>query len=655
MLKNRVLTLGLILILILSVTLTAIGSDLTKNDSNKIEENFEESLNIEYEKKYIVKEYKFSFPDIESYQDHIIVRLAEADLNKMDNGKPIIPINLTKFDLPFGSKIIAVNFEHSSPWFFNISQPMAFCSMHGIDSNKTMPKDTMDAQIYESGEPYPSNWISYHTGGGLLFGEHKTFFVLRIYPVRYIPTENQLEFIEEIKINITYEEPQESILGDTKIYDLLILAPQIFIKNLEPLVTHKERQGLKTKLLGLELLYEEMFWDGRDKAEKIKYFIKQSIEKWGIEHVLLVGAIKGQSFTWQLPVRYSKVVPTEEQEYAEESFISDLYFADIYDSEGKFSSWDSNNDDIFSVWNESFKEEMDIYPDVYLGRLACRTKTEVNVMVDKIINYEKEKYSDSNWFKNLILVAGDSYVDPAQLNEGELISEAAIDLMPGFNPVRVYSSIDDINGKTVNDALNQGAGFAYFCGHGSDVSWNTHFPPADNSNWCTGYTVLNMMFLKNKEKLPVTIVGGCHNGKYDISLMKSIKTGLEKKGLRYFLPSSRFWYDGWATNCWAWWLTSKYNGGSIATIANTGLGTHGEDDSDNNGIADYLEVLDGWLELRILELYGINNKDILGENHGQTMVEYLHSFLGDNEKMDVKMVQQWQLFGDPSLKIGGYD
>ena len=43
------------------------------------------------------------------------------------------------------------------------------------------------------------------------------------------------------------------------------------------------------------------------------------------------------------------VVPTEEQEYPEQRFLSDLYFADIFDSEGVFSSWDSNNDDNFAV------------------------------------------------------------------------------------------------------------------------------------------------------------------------------------------------------------------------------------------------------------------------------------------------------------------
>ncbi|MBN2603084.1 MAG: hypothetical protein JXA91_03010, partial [Candidatus Thermoplasmatota archaeon] len=63
----------------------------------------------------------------------------------------------------------------------------------------------------------------------------------------------------------------------------------------------------------------------------------------------------------------------------------------------------------------------------------------------------------------------------------------------------------------------------------------------------------------------------------------------------------------------------------------------------------------GWLELRFLELYGKENKDVLGENHCQTITEYLNRFIGNEAKMDVKMVQQWELFGDPSLKIGGYE
>jgi hypothetical protein len=304
---------------------------------------------------------------------------------------------------------------------------------------------------------------------------------------------------------------------------------------------------------------------------------------------------------------------------------------------------------------------MDVYPDVYLGRLPCRNTLEVKTMVKKLIDYETDKISDKEWFKNLILVAGDSYVNNGQWDEGvvviegELACEEAASKMPGFNPIRVYASEQDINRNTVNTAMSQGASFAYFCGHGSAASWSTHFSPANDSNWCSGYNVDDMIYLSNNEKLPITVVGGCHNGQYDISILKKIINGIQNVGLRYFGPRGRFWFDGWIPNCWAWWLTSKYNSGAIATIANTGLGTHGDGDQDNNSIADYLEVLDGWLEIRFLELYGTDGMDILGMNHGVTITEYLHRFLGDESMMDVKMVQQWELFGDPTLKIGGYD
>ena len=67
---------------------------------------------------------------------------------------------------------------------------------------------------------------------------------------------------------------------ENNVYDLLILSPSKFSKILQPLVTHKESIGVKTRLETLNKVYEEMFWYGRDKPEKIKYFIKTAIEKW---------------------------------------------------------------------------------------------------------------------------------------------------------------------------------------------------------------------------------------------------------------------------------------------------------------------------------------------------------------------------------------
>jgi hypothetical protein len=405
-------------------------------------------------------------------------------------------------------------------------------------------------------------------------------------------------------------------------------------------VTHKNNQGVNTILVELSEIYSSSI--GRDNAEKIKYYIKDAIESKGIYYVLLVGGMRGQGFSWYVPVRYSHVVPPDEQEYAEKSFISDLYYADIYDSLGIFSSWDSNGNDIFGEWDENKKDEMDLYPDVYLGRLACRYNFEVTTMVNKIITYEKGGVSDS-WFKNMVLVGGDSYNDTNHFIEGELICEEAINNMPGFNPVRLYASeVQDIDQNSVKNVIDPGCGFAYFCGHGNPGTWTTLFPP-NAKEWATGFGNFDMIYLKNNGRLPIVVVGGCHNNQFDVTLLNLFIDFLES--LR-----KAIWYP----RCWSWWFTCKMDGGAIANIGSTGLGTHGREDTDNNGIADYLEVLDGWLELRFFQLYGLENSDILGKNHGITLTEYLHRYYGSYEKMDVKMVQQWILFGDPSLKIGGY-
>jgi len=149
--------------------------------------------------------------------------------------------------------------------------------------------------------------------------------------------------------------------------DLLIISVEQFSNDLKPLVDHKEKHHIKTKLVTLDEIYVQMFWKGRDKQEKIKYFIKTAIEEWGIKYVLLVGGMKGQTGNWNLPVRY---VHLDDKGGLEQEYISDLYYADIYDSEGNFSTWDTNNNDVFGEWIGDIAEDnnIDLYPDVSVGR-----------------------------------------------------------------------------------------------------------------------------------------------------------------------------------------------------------------------------------------------------------------------------------------------
>ena len=640
---------GGIIFLFIFMIVPAQGTSLIQNASM-----FELPFSTSMSPDELTLDFHFDQIDIETYEQTVVARVPGTNFNKMTPGQPVIPSYIKTVTFPFGTTILEVQRSVSTPEIIPVEGLLAWGTPGSIDMNPHERSYDYDSAVYHIDAFYPTDWISYHLGGGLEYGEHVTFFILRVYPARYNPVEHHVQFSRNISVTIQYNMPDEPILSDPDVYDFLIITPDQFLADIQPLEEHKQSHGVKTIITTLEYIEYQMEGKGRDQQENIKYFIKKSIEEWGISDVLLVGGLQGQSSTWNFPVRYSRVIPPTEQEYPEQSFLSDLYYADIYDAAGDFSSWDSNDDDVFSLWNEEFKEIMDLYPDVYLGRIPCRNTNELKVMVEKIITYEQEPADDA-WFKNLVLVAGDSYPDVIGFNEGELIAEEAITLMPGFNPLKVYASIDDINQKTVNKAMNQGSGFAYFCGHGSPATWSTHFPP-DGSEWTTGYNLKDMVPLRNGHKLPITIVGGCHNGQFDTGL-HTILRDIKQYGIQGYLLEQpyRFFYSEWAMNCWAWWLSSKANGGAIATIANTGLGTHGDGDADYNQIADYLEVLDGWLELRFLQLYGEEGRSHLGENHGQCMTEYLHRFLGDEEKMDTKMAQQWQLFGDPSLKIAGYE
>ncbi|MEM0492768.1 MAG: C25 family cysteine peptidase, partial [Candidatus Thermoplasmatota archaeon] len=563
-------------------------------------------------------------------------------------GYPILPVNITIFNFKLGTTIKNINADISEPIIINLTEPLRYNPL--ITTDNVINKKQEAAEIPNI---YPNEWFTIQTGGGLIRENRTSFFILRIYPVRYKPDTHQLLYTPRFTINITFQEPEKPVKGANKTYDLLVISPAIFISTLKPLIQHKEEIGIKTKNITLQRIYKEID-QGRDNAEKIKYYIKHAIEEWGIRYVLLVGGRRYQSYSWHLPVRYSHVVPYDIQEYNEISFLSDLYYADIYNYEGTFSSWDTNMNGVFSEWTNNTRDEIDLYPDVYLGRLACNNKNDLRIIVNKIINYEKQKANDS-WFKRMVMIAGDSYDDESHYIEGELATDEAYKYMSSFTPVRVWASEQDINRDTVKAAVDPGCGFIYICGHGNPANWNTHYPP-NGTIWCTGFGNKDIRSLRNNDKLPIIIVGGCHNAQFDTTMINLI-VGILKHRLKYFStkqPYGEFWHREWVPRCWAWQFMINSKGGGIATIANTGLGTHGSDDVDHNRVPDYLEVLDGWLEINFFRLYGEGNMDILGQIHGDTLSSYLNIFLGNNDPMDVKMVQQWVLLGDPSLKIGGY-
>ena len=432
-------------------------------------------------------------------------------------------------------------------------------------------------------------------------------------------------------------------------YDLLIISPKKFSRYLILLVEHKNNHEVKTIQVNTEEIYQQLFLEGKDEAEKIKYFIKAAIENWEIKYVLLVGGRKGQGYKekWWVPVRYTYLNRNYEK-YSEGKFLTDLYFADIYDAEGNFSSWDTNNNGIFGEWpkNSSAADIPDLYPDVCVGRLPCRNVFDVKIIVNKIIKYETGSFDDS-WFKKMVVVAGDTYPKKTPgFIDGEIHTQRALENMTDFTPVKLYTSDGSLkNWVDIVRAINKGCGFVFFSGHGGPHLWLNNFPGTKNKT--ASIHLRHMNFLINKNKLPVCLsASGCFNNMFNVSLTHSewvYWNGLILQGIKYNIA-----------RCWGETLTFKPFGGCIAVIASTAFSYESSDISRREGGCE-------WLDINFFEQYGVNNIDTLGECWGATVSAFLQNFTIDwndtsstGSALIAKNLEQWLLIGDPSLKIGGY-
>ncbi len=456
---------------------------------------------------------------------------------------------------------------------------------------------------------------------------------------------------------VVVNEKYPNLLGGE--YDMVIIAPAKFSSTLNKLIDHKNSVGINTILKTTEEIYDE--YTGVDKPEQIKYFIKDALDTWEIKYVLLVGGMKSYLYgvsrddinqgskSWYVPVRYCNNIDDWEP-----GFISDLYFADIYDSEMNFSSWDSNEDGIYAAWGIPSVENdvLDLYPDVYVGRLPCRNKIEVSIMVKKIIKYEMT-LADPTWFNKMVVVGGENWNDPGtDWLEGELVCNKALSYMPEFSAVKIFASNRDSGGlvptkKDIKKTVSEGCGFLLFSGFGNPFNWNTHWP-GDFETWTGGINCYHLPMLSNKEKLPICIIGGNCLSQFNVTLLATLRNDpfMHTMGV----PISE---------CFSWRLTRKINGGSIATIGATGAsyGLIGNmyDDIDGDGIddPDCVEGYNGYITREFFDIYN-QSVDILGETWGGTITKYIDTWPDTWDEIDSKTVQEWVLFGDPSLKIGGY-
>jgi hypothetical protein len=591
----------------------------------------------------------FSYPEIQNKDGYALVTITNANAWLYKTDAPMLPASVTTYIFPFGTKIRTVDMTFSEPEEYILEKKI-------IPTPKPVSLVAGTKVVFKQDEQaivsiYPETLFDYHLGAGISGEDHVIFLTVRCYPIQYKPGENKILYRNTAHLSITYDLPttETSAVDD---YKLVIIAPKDFSEALQPLVAHKISKGMTTKLVTRDDICDSVYFtaEGRDCAEEMKYFIKNAFDQWGTKYILLVGGRYGgiMNEKWWVPVRYTNLDDGAEWEGG---YLSDLYFVDLYDAGGNFSSWDSNNNGIFAEWNSKGKDKIDMYPDLSIGRLACKNVDEVNTLVNKIVTYETTTVG-KEWFKKMVVVGGDSAPDEGDpYYEGEEENNLALEYMTGFEGVRLWTSNGNFTGpQDVINGISAGCGFLFFDGHGNPMSWSTH-PPNNESVWINGLQVKDMPNLQNGEQLPVTVCGGCHNGQFNTSLLNIIK-GIIQERFQYF--KWKYWLGEWTPECWAWKLISVKNGGSIATMAYTGLDWFQTGDENRDGIPDCNQRLAGYTNTQFFKNYGVNNRTILGQAHTQALIDYLNAYPPMLDKLDCKTVQEFVLLGDPSLQIGGY-
>ncbi len=167
-----------------------------------------------------------------------------------------------------------------------------------------------------------------------------------------------------------------------------------------------------------------------------------------------------------------------------------------------YQTWHSPYDG-YTFPNEDYFVELegnDFFPEMMIGRFTNQEDYRLQVIISKILRYEREpERIDNAWYKKGIVCSNDAYESQADVKRftAQLMREnggfTSVDTMMSKNPC-LYD-LDDVIA-----AINQGRGFLNYRGEGWYTGW-----------WasCTPFQTENVNSLNNGSKLTFVTSIGC--------------------------------------------------------------------------------------------------------------------------------------------------
>jgi hypothetical protein len=300
--------------------------------------------------------------------------------------------------------------------------------------------------VYLSDDFWPSTPVEL-TGTGFMNG----FPVaeLTVTPLRWNPSTGELQRLSSLEICIETTPIENQPLFSVDSGDcrrMLIVTDQSFRPAFLELAERRNDQGILTEVYTMDNVYASA--SGRDNAEKLRNFVKDYYTTNGLDFLLLGGD------TNTVPFRYAYAM-TCEAGYAsrEDSLPCDLYFSDLD------GTWDANGNDIFG----EIADNVDLHPDIFVGRAPVENVAEAEIFVDNIAAYENCIQDDH--LQRVLFLAMILWWNP-YTNSGESKDYIDEEFLPDFlNITKLYQALGNENLATTMAALNAGQNFINHDGH----------------------------------------------------------------------------------------------------------------------------------------------------------------------------------------------
>lgn len=207
----------------------------------------------------------------------------------------------------------------------------------------------------------------------------KILFLLILIFMLMLPIQNSIGQNIEIKKNNNVEKNFQ-VTNSIDNYNYIIITNEsledsvIFFKN------WKELLGYTVKIVNISWIYSN--YGGFDEQEKIRNFLIDKYQIWGIEYLLIIGSND------LIPMRNCYNIFSSDN-----NLSTDYYYADLN------SNWDSDGDRRYAEFSDDDKP--DFYAEIIVGRIPLDEPTKVKQFCQKTINYEKDQ---GDWKKKTLLI-----------------------------------------------------------------------------------------------------------------------------------------------------------------------------------------------------------------------------------------------------------